>query len=947
MAHASWSEANPEPSPVRWRARRHVAARIAAAMVLLASLWGPTVAQAQIRVVPDARGYIGASLIAGPVPAKRLLRLADRPILPTLHQALPEIPGIGWRLISVSDGPFDFEHETPLGDAMLLGGALVADRELDAILLVSVDGSARILLDGKSLWQTDSVRCFARSKDLVPLRLDRGEHTLLIALERQGKPWKYELRLLDPNTFLPPAGLHYVLPGTGEAEGRRLQKSMLSIEIRAGLGRSGYRPSVTAAYRRGVPQPSDLTTTIDFASVKQGRSALVRRAGALSQTTRAVYPLTVQLPELPVQEDERLMLRVRVGAGEATGSILVSLKVTQALRAAHRQRSRLLEGLGPRVSDPGVLRATIDHRLMMLEEATNNGSGSFGPVGAALGKLQELITHLEQGKDPLHQPGVLELARFSDLDGLPDPLLVHVPRDYDRNAGRRYPLVVALHGLNGSPQRILQAFLDSTSGQAVRKVDGFVAAPHAHGNSFYRGAGEHAVLDALEWLEKTFPIDPGRVSITGVSMGGTGAAELALRHSERFAAAAPLCGYHSFFLRRDVRGQPLRSWESARMQHWSPAFWAENGHALPMFVAHGLQDLPLANSKVLVDRYVSLGYDLATEWPAIGHDVWRISYSQAKLWGWLTSRRKDPVSQSVTVKTDTLRYGRQAWIEVTALERPGEMGIVRARFVSPDRVEIRTEGIAGFRILRDRSPCPHGQSLNVSVDGTDLSYGMAEFPTARRVEGSWAKQPGRLPGEKTTGLEGPIRDIFSGPLVFVYGAISPRTRRANREIAEAASALGFGGAVRYPVIADTELTPTIERTTSIFVIGSPDDTEILGRVGRQLPFWVDADRICSRSGCFSGPEIGALFIYPNPRAHQRYIAVLTAPRPEGLFRALSLPRLLPDFVVYDHDVAPAAGRQVLGSAHVLAAGFFRRDWSLPDGLEESDRTAMPNSGSEY
>jgi hypothetical protein len=50
-----------------------------------------------------------------------------------------------------------------------------------------------------------------------------------------------------------------------------------------------------------------------------------------------------------------------------------------------------------------------------------------------------------------------------------------------------------------------------------------------------------------------------------------------------------------------------------------------------------------------------------------------------------------------------------------------------------------------------------------------------------------------------------------------------------------------------------------------------------------------------------------------------------APRAPGIWGA-SLAALLPDFVVFDAGLTPAAGQQVLGAARVLAAGFFERDW---------------------
>jgi hypothetical protein len=69
--------------------------------------------------------------------------------------------------------------------------------------------------------------------------------------------------------------------------------------------------------------------------------------------------------------------------------------------------------------------------------------------------------------------------------------------------------------------------------------------------------------------------------------------------------------------------------------------------------------------------------------------------------------------------------------------------------------------------------------------------------------------------------------------------------------------------------------------------------------------------------------------------------IVTAPSPAGIWRALSLPRLLPDFVIYDDQVRPAAGEQLLRSAKVLAAGFFDSDWQLPADLSDPGDGATP------
>jgi predicted esterase len=475
----------------------------------------------------------------------------------------------------------------------------------------------------------------------------------------------------------------------------------------------------------------------------------------------------------------------------------------------------------------------------------------------------------------------------------------------------------------------MRAFLDTDSELPRANVDGFVAAPGAYGNSFYRGPGEHDVLDSLDWLLRTYPIDPDRVSITGVSMGGTGAAEIALKHSERFAAAAPLCGYHSFFLRRDVAAQPVQVWEEGLMRHWSPVDWAENGRALPLYVAHGTEDKPLANSRVLVDRYRELGYSVMADWPETGHQVWKVAYHRAGLWRWLSSQRRDDGAHVVTVKTDALRYARNRWLRITALERSGDMGQLQAEAVDAQHIRVRPEGVLGFDIARERAPVAADQWVDVDLGAATLRYGPREQIAARRVDGVWHKGSSTVPGEKRAGLEGPLRDVFTGPLVFVYGTGDTSTLSANREVARDWADAGQGVDLAYPVIADFQLTEAIERSRALFLVGTPRDHRVLAALAGRLPIWSESDRVCTRQRCYSGREVGAVFIYPNPRTPDQYVAVITAPTVAGLFRSLSLPWLVPDFVVYDEKTSDSAGQPLLGTGQLLGAGFFERDWTLP------------------
>jgi hypothetical protein len=51
----------------------------------------------------------------------------------------------------------------------------------------------------------------------------------------------------------------------------------------------------------------------------------------------------------------------------------------------------------------------------------------------------------------------------------------------------------------------------------------------------------------------------------------------------------------------------------------------------------------------------------------------------------------------------------------------------------------------------------------------------------------------------------------------------------------------------------------------------------------------------------------------------------------GTLRAMSLPDMLPDYVVYDRRLAAARGQLVLGKAELVEGGLFDERWGLSPG----------------
>jgi len=157
--------------------------------------------------------------------------------------------------------------------------------------------------------------------------------------------------------------------------------------------------------------------------------------------------------------------------------------------------------------------------------------------------------------------------------------------------------------------------------------------------------------------------------------------------------------------------------------------------------------------------------------------------------------------------------------------------------------------------------------------------------------------------------------------------------------------------VEYPVMSDVEFFAKGEKLANakgLFLVGNAKSNGVVRALDARLPIHVDGDAVVLGGERYTGREVGVAFIRPNPENPARYVVVVEGVDAPGTWRSLSLPDLLPDFVVYDVDVASARGQMILGSGSVRAGGFFTNAWELPPVvLDPLLHTARPVAKFEY
>ncbi|HUF07830.1 MAG TPA: T9SS type A sorting domain-containing protein [Rhodothermales bacterium] len=260
--------------------------------------------------------------------------------------------------------------------------------------------------------------------------------------------------------------------------------------------------------------------------------------------------------------------------------------------------------------------------------------------------------------------------RSQTLDGFTLNYRLFVPPDYDAEVS--YPLVLALHGSGErgadnerhiANHRLATAWADPAT-QA--RHPSIVVAPQAPPGGDWSSDSEDAPIRPelattyaiLDSLKVEFNVDPDRVYITGLSMGGFGTLEAVVRSQDQrlFAAAVPMSGGGSPIFAPDYGDMPF--WfVHGEIDNIVPPEWSRDlvfaleelgrdavyTHCGP-FTCSQLSESEL---EAALEQFPNLIY---TGLPAGGHVIWAPWYNNPRLQDWVFAQHR-LLPGAISIKT--------------------------------------------------------------------------------------------------------------------------------------------------------------------------------------------------------------------------------------------------------------------------------------------------------
>jgi acetyl esterase/lipase len=228
------------------------------------------------------------------------------------------------------------------------------------------------------------------------------------------------------------------------------------------------------------------------------------------------------------------------------------------------------------------------------------------------------------------------LNRKIDLHGISYRFQVYLPDDWRRDDGKQWPIILFLHGRG---ERGSEGMWQTQIGiaEAVRNHPDrwpfVIVMPQCPQNAHWTDPTMlELAMTALDQESAEFHGDPARTYLTGLSMGGYGAWELARLHPHRWAAIV-IAASGVFW-----------SYEPERWQEASvlPAEYASAVGHTPVWLFHGSLDTTVAprQSDLMFDAFKAAGGNIRLwVYQGVKHDCWTRAYDESELPRWLLAQR--------------------------------------------------------------------------------------------------------------------------------------------------------------------------------------------------------------------------------------------------------------------------------------------------------------------
>lgn len=292
--------------------------------------------------------------------------------------------------------------------------------------------------------------------------------------------------------------------------------------------------------------------------------------------------------------------------GSAADGVLGQLDFTSNVKSLSRNGVSNIRGVFGDAAGRLYIVDEDNSRILVFNHAASLPNGAFADY--VFGKP-------DFGSNPIIQQEIYDPSTLN--------YLFFMPRETTAVINGKYPLIITLHGIGDGGTDLWRV-----KHEGLPKIlDGkntfpfIVVSPQCPSTTewYYNDGVQAKVNKLIDSVIARYPVDTNRIYLTGLSMGGIGTLDLAIRYPGRFAALIPI------------------------------AFRIEDGWNLcaikdiPMWAFHGEKDdiIPFSKAQTVINILTVCGANpIFTSYSDLYHDAWTRTYNNPAIYDWLLTKKK-------------------------------------------------------------------------------------------------------------------------------------------------------------------------------------------------------------------------------------------------------------------------------------------------------------------
>ena len=346
---------------------------------------------------------------------------------------------------------------------------------------------------------------------------------------------------------------------------------------------------------------------------------------------------------------------------------------------------------------------------------------------AAADDVTTLYAWLKQGPafSPDVETGAWEGSR-TGADGLTFRYGVVVPEGYDPEVS--YPVEFLLHGGVARPEWGPGVEWWRSGYANLQRDDRIIVVPASWREAFWWHENQADNLPAvLREVKRLYNVDDNRVSMTGISDGGTGAFFFAFKQPSEWASFLPYIGHPGVL--RNPQGR-----DNNRL-------FFENLTAKPLYIVNGELDrlYPAASLQSFVDVLEEARVEYVFRViEGGGHNTRWLPEETPAIEQFKTEHPRDPFPESLQWVADRDdRYNRNMWLRLDRMESPDFLAVLKAEREG-NRFSVEATAVAEFTLLLNPDEIDFSQPVVVDVNGETVFEEMVEQSVEALLR--WARE---------------------------------------------------------------------------------------------------------------------------------------------------------------------------------------------------------------